>query len=101
MSADTPKGMDGAKCEVIDLGRRRALAAQGPLPDIDETLCEVWGHPIFHISISRNKGSEVILALSPRRWCDLQAAFAIEFANGREFKIGSVTLQTTWRFPLH
>ena len=68
--------------EVMNRRERRALAAQGLLPDIDETLCEVWDLPIFHISISRNKGSEVILALSPRRWCDLQAAFAIEFANG-------------------
>ena len=67
---------------MINRRERRALAAQGLLPDIDETLCGVWDLPIFHISISRNKGSEVILALSPRRWCDLQAAFAIEFANG-------------------
>ena len=83
VSTDTPQGDGRSEAgRVMNRRERRALAAQGLLPDIDETLSEIWDLPIFHIAISRNKGSEVILALSPRRWCDLQAAFAIEFANG-------------------
>ena len=37
--------------------KRRAAAAQGLPPDIDETLSEVWDLPIFHIAISRNEGT--------------------------------------------
>ena len=78
---------------------RRALAAQGLLPDIDETLSEVWDLPIFHIAISRNEGSEVILALSPRRWCDLQAAFAIEFVNGLRIQDQLIALANHLQIP--
>ena len=68
-------------------------------PQRDETFSEVWDLPIFHIAISRNKGSEVILALSPRRWCDLQAAYAIEFANGLRIQDQLVPLANHLQIP--
>jgi hypothetical protein len=87
------------RTDVMNRRERRALAAQGLLPDIDETLSEVSDLPIFHIAISRNKGSEVILALSPRRWRDMQAAFAIEFANGLRIQDQLIALANHLQIP--
>jgi hypothetical protein len=99
VSTDTPQGDGRSEVgRVMNRRERRALAAQGLLPDINETLSEVWDL-IFHIAISRNKGSEVILALSPRRWCDLQAAFAIEFANGLRIQDQLIALANHLQIP--
>jgi hypothetical protein len=63
VSTDTPQGDGRSEVgRVINRRERRALATEGLLPDIDETLSEVWDLPIFHIAISRHNGCEVILA---------------------------------------
>ena len=66
---------------------RRAAKSQGHQLNIsDELWDEVVDLPLFQVTIARDNAPDVTLVLSPRRWCDLQAAFAIEFASGLQIE---------------
>ena len=66
---------------------RRAAKAQGRQLNISDELWDgVVDLPLFQVTIARDGAPDVTLVLSPRRWWDLQAAFAIEFASGLQME---------------
>jgi hypothetical protein len=50
------------------------------------TIDDLWELPLFQVTIARDGEPDMTLTVSPRRWCDLQAAFAIEFAQGLQIE---------------
>jgi hypothetical protein len=79
---------------------RRAAKALGHQLNIsDELWDEVVDLPLFQVTIARDGAPDVTLVLSPQRWCDLQAAFAFEFANGLQIESQVRELAEHLRIP--